>query len=56
MLRNHVEASIQDHHHHKLLPPLLHSTEISENKAKIRKKKPTSRKINRVLGWKKEVV
>jgi hypothetical protein len=38
MLRDHVEAPIQDHHHHKLLPPLLHSAEISENKAKTRKK------------------
>jgi hypothetical protein len=38
MLRNHVETPIQDHHHHKLLPPLLHSAEISVNKAKTRKK------------------
>jgi hypothetical protein len=38
MLRGHVEAPIQDHHHHKLLPSFLHSVEISENKAKMRKK------------------
>jgi hypothetical protein len=38
VLHDHVEAPIQDHHHHKLLPPLFHSAEISENKAKTKKK------------------
>jgi hypothetical protein len=33
MLRDHVEAPIQDHHHHMLLPPFLHSAKISKNEA-----------------------
>jgi hypothetical protein len=44
MLRDHVEAPIQDHHHHKLLLPLFHSAEILENKAKTRKKEEKEKK------------
>jgi hypothetical protein len=48
MLHDHVEAPIQDHHHHKLLPPLLHSAEISKNKAKTRKKERRETKSQQI--------
>jgi hypothetical protein len=39
MLRDHVEAPIQDHHHHKLLLPLLHGVEILGKKSKNKKER-----------------